>query len=79
MDCRIGATAPNVGHGLRVEGRAMTESSRNRLSVDLRGLKPALLTCAQTLGVSRPLAAGRPQHPGLAKGVEQANEAPLAI
>jgi hypothetical protein len=30
----------------------MTESSRDRFSVDLQGLKPALLVCAQRRGVS---------------------------
>lgn len=30
----------------------MTESSRDRISVDLQGLKPALLACAQARGVS---------------------------
>src|ERR1700741_1567590 len=49
QDRRRGAA---VGHAMRVGSWAMTESSRDRISVDLQGLKHTLFACAQTRGVS---------------------------
>jgi hypothetical protein len=51
-ECRIGAAAP-MSDTLRMSGGSgMTPSSRDRISVDLHGLKAVLFERAQALGVS---------------------------
>lgn len=55
-ECRIGAVAPLSDTLTRVVtfsgGSGMTPSSRDRISVDLQGLKAVLMERAQALGVS---------------------------